>query len=98
MERKQELKNREKYCEMLSSGCNMTVVHMISHQAWIATKDLHKIQPVENPNIEQSRDLRTPLQLSSDWQLVATSVGNGYWLIAMSQATMTSQPLIYRQH
>ena len=37
----------KEYNGMLTSGCGMAFIIMISHQPWLPEQDLHKIKPTQ---------------------------------------------------
>lgn len=43
----QEPEDEDQVHEMLPPGPNMAFTIMILHQMWLATQDLHKIEPVK---------------------------------------------------
>lgn len=47
-QRMERMNDKEKFCEVLSSGHDMAMILMNSKQLWLKSQNLHKLEPVKS--------------------------------------------------
>lgn len=70
-QRMEEPKDREDFCEMLPTRYSMAMTLIKPEKLWLRAQDLHKIELIHNPDIDEGVAEEGPSQLRSYWQLAA---------------------------